>query len=213
MRGGGDFNSAHKELGYPRTTAKGRNLLEEAENADFNLCTDASQPSRIGTSTVRDTTPDLAFIHAPTGTPARWKNTGMNLGSDHYIIEVGLELPVPSAAPRGRTHRMTDWNAFRELSTHTSCGSVVEWAAQVNETVRRATTETVTESDIPALDSRWPTCWRREGRCSADGRGTERTRHYANESHALGKKSRRIADIYLDSIGLPYAKRQTGSCT
>lgn len=49
---------------------------------------------------------------------------------------------------------MTDWNAFRELSTHTSCGSVVEWAAQVNETVRRATTETVTESDIPALDSR-----------------------------------------------------------
>lgn len=69
---GGDFNSAHKELGHPRTTAKGRNLLEEAENADFNLCTDASQPSRIGTSTVRDTTPDLAFIHAPTGTPARW---------------------------------------------------------------------------------------------------------------------------------------------
>ncbi|XP_077564543.1 uncharacterized protein LOC144180007 [Haemaphysalis longicornis] len=57
----GDFNAPHKELGYSRTSVKGRELLEEASNAGFVLFTDPDTPTRIGASTTRDTNPDLTF--------------------------------------------------------------------------------------------------------------------------------------------------------
>lgn len=149
---GGDFNSAHKELGYPRTTAKGRNLLEEAEAAGFTLHTDAKQPSRIGTSTVRDTTPDLIFTNAPSEGPVSWRNTGMNLGSDHYIIEITLELGIEGANTPLRVHKLTDWAAFRRQSTCTVIEDIEEWAHNINKAVQDASTEVRTEDTVPAMD-------------------------------------------------------------
>ncbi|XP_077528227.1 uncharacterized protein LOC144139855 [Haemaphysalis longicornis] len=57
----GDFNAQHTTWGYQRTTAKGRNLLEETRDADYHLINDISTPTRHGTSVQRDTNPDLAF--------------------------------------------------------------------------------------------------------------------------------------------------------
>ncbi|KAL1436735.1 hypothetical protein MTO96_049379 [Rhipicephalus appendiculatus] len=84
----GDFNAPHKEMGYNRTSAKGRDLLEEASNAGFVLYTDSGNPTRIGTSTTRETNPDLTFarLSGKARGTATWRNTAHNLGSDHYII-------------------------------------------------------------------------------------------------------------------------------
>ncbi|KAH7955233.1 hypothetical protein HPB51_028167 [Rhipicephalus microplus] len=45
----GDFNAQHRELGYTTTTSKGRNLLEDAGEAEFKLLINPAHPSRIGT--------------------------------------------------------------------------------------------------------------------------------------------------------------------
>ncbi|KAL3215769.1 hypothetical protein MRX96_051277 [Rhipicephalus microplus] len=88
----GDFNAQHRELGYTSTTSKGRNLLEDAGEAEFTLLINPAHPSRIGTSVARDTNPDLTFAMLPEGGTAKWRNTGINLGSDHFIIEIELPL-------------------------------------------------------------------------------------------------------------------------
>lgn len=82
---GGDFNAAHRDLGHVWNSAKARDLFQDATDADLTLITDPSHPTHIGTSTTRDTTPDLVFTNE---TEAEWKNTGEDLGSDHYIVEV-----------------------------------------------------------------------------------------------------------------------------
>ncbi|XP_037564833.1 uncharacterized protein LOC119444519 [Dermacentor silvarum] len=86
----GDFNAPHKELGYNRTSAKGRDLLEEASNAGFVLYTDPGNPTRIGTSTTRDTNPDLTFarLSGKARGTATWRNTGHNLGTDNEIEDI-----------------------------------------------------------------------------------------------------------------------------
>lgn len=149
---GGDFNSPHKELGYPRTTAKGRNLLEESDAAGFNLLTDASQPSRLGTSTARDTTPDLVFAHLPDGRSVTWKNTGLNLGSDHYIIEVSLELRGSHVNAPSRKHKLTDWHAFRKQNVRTTIDDIEEWTRDITAAVENASTEIDTSDSIPTMD-------------------------------------------------------------
>ncbi|KAH8033696.1 hypothetical protein HPB51_015476 [Rhipicephalus microplus] len=70
----GNFNSSHKNLGYPRTTTKGRSLLEEAEEVEFELLSDPQQPSRIGPSITRDTTSDLVFADLLDDRPVSWRN-------------------------------------------------------------------------------------------------------------------------------------------
>lgn len=55
----GDFNAPNR---HARTMVKGRELLQDAINAGFNLVTGPSQPTRTGTSVARDTTQDLTFV-------------------------------------------------------------------------------------------------------------------------------------------------------
>lgn len=47
----GDFNAPHKELGYGRTTVKGRDLLNDATDAGFTLYTDPHENWQIPTRT------------------------------------------------------------------------------------------------------------------------------------------------------------------
>ncbi|KAL3214986.1 hypothetical protein MRX96_034355 [Rhipicephalus microplus] len=84
------------------------------EEAESKLLSDPQQPSRIGTSITRDTTPDLVFAHLPDDRPVSWRNKKHNLGSDHYIIEVEIPLKIRSKLPPTRKHKLTDWNAFRQ---------------------------------------------------------------------------------------------------
>ncbi|KAH6923031.1 hypothetical protein HPB50_020755 [Hyalomma asiaticum] len=102
--------------GVSPTTSKGRDLLEDATEAEFTLLTNPAHPSRIGTSAARDTNPDLAFAMLPDGGTARWKNTGINLGSDHFIIEIELPLAHLNGNPnrsKSTTHKLVDWSKFR----------------------------------------------------------------------------------------------------
>lgn len=58
----GDFNAAHICWGYLTSTPKGKDLWNQAQQHRLTLTTDHSYPTRIGTSTARDTTPDLTFV-------------------------------------------------------------------------------------------------------------------------------------------------------
>ncbi|XP_037526368.1 uncharacterized protein LOC119403510 [Rhipicephalus sanguineus] len=56
---GGDFNAPNEAWGYGYTTAKGRRLWQDLHDAELTHITDPTAPTRTGTSTARDTTPDL----------------------------------------------------------------------------------------------------------------------------------------------------------
>ncbi|KAH7946516.1 hypothetical protein HPB52_000268 [Rhipicephalus sanguineus] len=106
----------HRELRYTTTTTKGRDLLEDATEAEFTLLTNPAHPSRIGTSAARDTNPDLAFAMLLDGGTARWKNTGINLGRDHFIIEIELPLAHLDGNPnrsKTTTQKLVDSGKFR----------------------------------------------------------------------------------------------------
>lgn len=151
----GDFNAPHEELGYTRTTVKGKRLLEDAEEASFELLTDPAQPTRIGTSTARDTTPDLSFVHLPRGGTARWKNTGWNLGSDHYIVEVTIPL-AHARVVDGTTKRrqlLTDWHKFREADLG-EVDDVERWSASLVSAAKDATTEVEVPEEADRVDPR-----------------------------------------------------------
>lgn len=105
----GDFNAPHDAWGYARQSPKGNNLLKAVSSCSLELITDPQYPTRIGTSVVRDTTPDLAFVKNVAGTG--WQNLQENLGSDHFIV--AITLAVNAAPPR--EFKVTDWDAFRKL--------------------------------------------------------------------------------------------------
>lgn len=46
-------------------------------------------------------------------TESIWENTNIDLGSDHYIITIKLEI----AATKLREYKLIDWDKFRKLRT------------------------------------------------------------------------------------------------
>lgn len=146
---GGDFNAENQTWGYRHTTAN-------ATEAGLTLITDPTQPTRIGTSTALDTTPDLTFLKTPTMTrDCQWSNIGENLGSDHYIIETQLSLqhPPPSTDQK-RT--FTDWDLFRKhlVEDVQDIHYIDQWTEHVIKKQHKATQEIETEENIHMVDSR-----------------------------------------------------------
>ncbi|KAH7937343.1 hypothetical protein HPB49_011026 [Dermacentor silvarum] len=143
----GDFNAPHKELGYNRTSAKGRDLLEEASNAGFVLYTDPGNPTRIGTSTTRDMNPDLTFarLSGKARGTATWRNTGHNLGSDHYIIELNIPTTVHNDQKKFK-HKLTDWTRFR--ATLDEADNDIEDIEKWTERVTKAADSVTAELDV-----------------------------------------------------------------
>lgn len=153
----GDFNAPHREWGYPNTTVKGRDLVEDATEAGLELMTDPAHPTRIGTSVTRDTTTDLTFIKTTrSSTNARWNNTGKDLGSDHYIIEVRIPLKGRNNAAITRQHRITDWEAYRKALPEdtTEISDIEQWSRNVVQLVEDTTQEVETDETIDQVDSR-----------------------------------------------------------
>lgn len=144
-------------MGYGRTTVKGRQLLEDATNAGFTLLTNPKTPTRIGTSITRDSNPDLSFVRGAGGL-VTWRNTGLNLGSDHYIIEMILPTSQTPARGRGvRQHRVTDWPRFRTAMQDASVGditSIEAWTESLKKAVEEATDTVETSEDTQQMDSR-----------------------------------------------------------
>ncbi|XP_077544867.1 uncharacterized protein LOC144158081 [Haemaphysalis longicornis] len=154
----GDFNASRKELGYHRTTVKGRDLLDAAADAGFTLHTDTAAPTRIGTSVTHDTNPDLAFVRTRTSAKkgVEWRNTGHNLGSDHFIIE--LDLPTSAVGSNGnrRKHKLTDWTRFRAecLEPQGEITDIEKWSEDIVQATSFATTQVETDEEMQQIDSR-----------------------------------------------------------
>lgn len=107
----GDFNAKHLEWGYPKPDRKGTRLWETAQDLGLTILNDPQQPTRVGNSVCRDTTPDLSLCKNIPG--ARWQNTGHTVGSDHYILSLSFETAASRA--KTATARITKWDKFRQL--------------------------------------------------------------------------------------------------
>ncbi|XP_077564270.1 uncharacterized protein LOC144179700 [Haemaphysalis longicornis] len=153
----GDFNAPHKELGYSRTSVKGRELLEEASNAGFVLFTDLDTPTRIGTSTTRDTNPDLTFarLSGKARGTATWHNTGHNLGSDHYIIELNVPTTVHNDHRKFKL-KLTDWTRFRATLDELDhkIDDIEAWTGRIASAADSVTAELEVEENVKQVDSK-----------------------------------------------------------
>ncbi|XP_077534515.1 uncharacterized protein LOC144146434 [Haemaphysalis longicornis] len=120
----GDFNAQHTTWGYQRTTAKGRNLLEETQNADYHLINDISTP---------------------------YEET---LGSDHCIIEIIIPLNCHAAPPRKQklTDWNKFRASLETIPSHID--DIEEWTEALLTEAQQATTEIETDEDMPNMDSR-----------------------------------------------------------
>ncbi|KAH7936820.1 hypothetical protein HPB49_005576 [Dermacentor silvarum] len=108
---GGDFDTPHTAWGYKHCSIKGRKLWQDYHDLDRTLITDPWFPTRLGTSTVRDTTLDHTFTRNILN--AHRCNTHSDLGSDHSILEIALpQLTALPTTPREFT--WVDWDALRK---------------------------------------------------------------------------------------------------
>ncbi|KAH7982680.1 hypothetical protein HPB52_006496 [Rhipicephalus sanguineus] len=162
----GDFNVKHPDWGYSKADGPGRRLWQLAHDLNLSLLTDPTQPTRIGNSVCRDTTPDLSFCRSVRD--ARWSNTHQSLGSDHYVLTIQV-LASPSK-PRPHTARYTDWDAFRERRLHSATSNIEDlstWTDQLLADLDAVTASIPTTEDHPATDARLAHLWAaRTGLCN-----------------------------------------------
>ncbi|KAH7943386.1 hypothetical protein HPB52_007789 [Rhipicephalus sanguineus] len=162
----GDFNVKHPDWGYSKADGPGRRLWQLAHDLNLSLLTDPTQPTRIGNSVCRDTTPDLSFCRSVRD--ARWSNTHQSLGSDHYVLTIQV-LTSPSK-PRPHTARYTDWDAFRERRLHSATSNIEDlstWTDKLLADLDAVTASIPTTEDHPATDARLAHLWAaRTGLCN-----------------------------------------------
>ncbi|KAH6934619.1 hypothetical protein HPB50_026057 [Hyalomma asiaticum] len=107
---GRDFNAPHTGWGYSYVFPKGGNLWLDSQQEGITLIPKPSTPTRAGTSSTKDSTPDITFTRNTSATT--WQITIEDLGSDHYIIAIRVQ-----GGPRkhtGRQFKMVDWIKFRK---------------------------------------------------------------------------------------------------
>ncbi|XP_077538389.1 uncharacterized protein LOC144150959 [Haemaphysalis longicornis] len=197
---GGDFNAAHRAWGYVKDTAKGRDLLQDALDHNCALITDPAHPTHIGNFVARDTTPDLTFIQNDHAEKVTWHNSGVDLGSDHYI----LEITVPNLF-RGNTiaHKWTDWDGFHKgrPTTAQDITDIATSTAELRDAVQSATKTIETDEDVVAMDSRLAHFI--EAKCSIQARW---------KRQRLNRKLRmKVADLNRDIIRHLLDKTKTKS--
>lgn len=147
----GDFNARHEEFGYVDNTAKGRNLLRDSEDVGLILVSDSRHPTLMAKTAVqRETMPDLAFVR---GVDVEWRNTGMDLGSDHRVVEVLVHLEGRRKGKR--RHKVVDWGAFRRGGDMGGVVDVKGWSEAVVKAAREASREVEVDAELEGeLDSR-----------------------------------------------------------
>lgn len=152
----GDFNAQHTAWGYPYTTAKGHSLYDETMDAGYQLLNDPNAPTRNGTSTQRDTNPDLAFISTASALRGvTWRNTGETLGSDHCILEI--TIPIAESTQRAQQQQIVDWHEYRkklEDNVTETIEDIEAWTNMLNATTKDATQTVEAELEATMLDSR-----------------------------------------------------------
>ncbi|KAH6932531.1 hypothetical protein HPB50_007170 [Hyalomma asiaticum] len=112
----------------------------------------------MGNSVSKDTTPDLTFAHRLPH--ATWCNTEENLGSDHCIIEILLNMRLSRRPPRGST--LTNWDSFRTCRaarTYAPITNINEWAKQLQRDVQSVTRPLPEDCPSDTVDSRMLHLW------------------------------------------------------
>ncbi|KAH7939582.1 hypothetical protein HPB52_014208 [Rhipicephalus sanguineus] len=180
----GDFNVKHPEWRYPKADGPGRTLWELAQDLNLSLPTDLRQPSRIGKSVCRDTTPDLSFCRGVRD--ARSSNTPQSLGSDHYVLAIQVRTSPCKPSPHPTRH--TDWDAFQERRLHSAASNIDDlstWTDQLLADLEAVTASIRTTEDHPAIDSRLAHLW--AARTGLTNRWRKQ-RHNRRLRHRLGCK-------------------------
>nr|XP_037291317.1 uncharacterized protein LOC119187224 [Rhipicephalus microplus] len=83
-------------------------------NQDQVLVRDPAFPTRCGTSSTRDTTPDLIF--GRNVVEVKRSNLNVDFGSDHHLLTYVLQI----GQARPRKFRVTDWNLFHKVREESS---------------------------------------------------------------------------------------------
>ncbi|XP_075526253.1 uncharacterized protein LOC142557958 [Dermacentor variabilis] len=153
-------------------------------------------PTRTGTSTVRDTTPDLTLVRG--NLDVTWRNTGENLGSDHDIICVTLG-GTDIKAKLGQAN-IIDWDRLRR-----SAGSEGEdesqdaktyeaWAKKQREFVKKFTEKITTTTQIPFADSRLSYMWAARHGLARRWKRQRHNKKLRRRIHALNKQVTEYAE-------------------
>lgn len=152
---GGDFNAPHQAWGYAYPSSKGDRLHTTASDLDFTLITDPETPTRCGTSTCRDTTPDLTFVRGVE--KCAWHNSGIDLGSDHYILRIDAELP----GKKQREYKLIDWDKFRAIRMQPSNSTrantkhtITSWTKQLKADIVASERTITTDAKVETMDCR-----------------------------------------------------------
>ncbi|KAH7953635.1 hypothetical protein HPB49_010781 [Dermacentor silvarum] len=186
----GDFNAPHTTWGYRFCSKRGRELAHLIEQHNLTLLNEPDTPTRMGTSTTRDTTPDLSLLMGTLD--ASWQNMGINLGSDHDVIRITIRGPTLKV--KTGTARITNWDKLRKEQEEES--DEEEWAIretyetrekQQLDIVEKHTQKIATTHQTPRIDARLARLW--EARRSLTKRW-KRKRH----NKKLRKRIREIND-------------------
>ncbi|KAH9364833.1 hypothetical protein HPB48_011151 [Haemaphysalis longicornis] len=110
----GDFNAAHPLCGYAYANSRGNYLHKYIDDKAWVILNELNIPTRTGTSTCRDTTPDLFLSNKQV--TCVWRNKQEALGGDHFIIELSFQA-LSLVRTVGRAS-LTDWVGFRTIRSH-----------------------------------------------------------------------------------------------
>ncbi|KAH6919950.1 hypothetical protein HPB50_029061 [Hyalomma asiaticum] len=119
--------------------------------------TNPSTPTRAGTSSTKDSAPDLSFTRNTSATT--WQNTFEDLGSDHYIIAIRVQ-----GGPRkqtGRQLKMVDWTRFRKSRENQvqPIDDIERWTHTLKQDVNNVTRTVPPEAHLEQIDSRLLHMW------------------------------------------------------
>ncbi|KAG0415802.1 hypothetical protein HPB47_007024 [Ixodes persulcatus] len=153
----GDFNAPHPAWGYRFVTPKGRRLAEVINRERLTLLTDSDQPTRTGSSTTRDTCPDLTIVKNVES--AEWRNLQEQLGSDHCILETiihrrGFKRKL------GKT-KITDWDKWRKQRSGIppTIENIEEWTKTISDSIKPFSTEVERTDKDPDVDKHLLHLW------------------------------------------------------
>lgn len=134
--------------------ANGRDLFQDTIELAFILITDPTDPTRIGNTVSTDAMPELTFVKNDEIGKITWRNTGSELGSDHYIVEVIIPEEV-NASEHNKKHKFTDWDVFRILlPTEEDIENGEDWSAHIAGKIKEATKIIETDEQVDKIDSR-----------------------------------------------------------
>ncbi|KAG0430633.1 hypothetical protein HPB47_022530 [Ixodes persulcatus] len=148
---GGAFNAAHTLLGYRYTTPKGKRIFNTMYQEGLTLLTDPTTPTRTGTSSCRDTCPDLTFVKNVKD--AKWENTNENLGSDHFILETTATCTSVKPRKLGQV-KIIEWDKWREhkgVSTST-IEDIESWTREAVSSTAAYTKVLTVDEETPCVD-------------------------------------------------------------